>query len=95
MNLRENLTLPFLDRFRPLVRTDRSPRQSVGWQRSFAVNSPFELPASKPPRIRCPGGINRKSCLPRGLPAGSRILLIDEPTRGVDVGAKQGDSRTH
>src|SRR5205814_4859603 len=35
------------------------------------------------------GGTQQKIVFARGLDAACRILLVDEPTRGVDVGAKR------
>ena len=34
-------------------------------------------------------GINRKLSLENGLGINPKILILDEPTRGVDVGAKK------
>ena len=37
---------------------------------------------------RCPAATSRRSCWPSGCPPSRRVLIIDEPTRGIDVGTK-------
>ncbi len=81
-----NVTLPFL---RTLAR--------FGWIRSDDERSLIQRYFERL-RVRAPdqtfptaglsGGNQQKLVLAKWLAAGGRILILDEPTRGVDVGAK-------
>jgi ABC-type sugar transport system ATPase subunit len=88
MNVRENVTLPIIDRFRrALGWVDRQTETSVAdrFRRDLSIRA-----ASGESAISSlSGGNQQKIVFARGLAADCRILLVDEPTRGVDVAAKR------
>jgi ribose transport system ATP-binding protein len=83
-----NMTLPSLDQHARLLgaRVDaRSERATTDrWIGAFSIRcARSELPISS-----LSGGNQQKFALARWLETKPRVLVIDEPTRGVDVGAK-------
>jgi ABC-type sugar transport system ATPase subunit len=87
MNVRENLTLPFL---RPLRRgmwrlDSRAERSETRrWIETVGLRPPNPNQALK----LFSGGNQQKIVLAKWLRTEPRVLLLDEPTQGVDVGAK-------
>lgn len=86
MTVRENITLPVLGRFVRAGRIDTG-RERAAAER-LAVGVDLRPPDVERPAATLSGGNQQKVVLARGLLADARILLFDEPTRGVDVGAK-------
>lgn len=87
MSMRENLTLPSigsLRRFMLGVDRRREMEQSVQWAYAIGLRPP------QPDRRfgTFSGGNQQKIVLAKWLRTTPRLLLLDEPTQGVDVGAK-------
>ena len=87
MNVRENLSLPAM---RPLrKRFGRLDGAAERMQsRSWAHKVGLRPPNPEQPLKQFSGGNQQKLILAKWLRVRPRVLLLDEPTQGVDVGAK-------
>ncbi|MDQ0469420.1 sugar ABC transporter ATP-binding protein [Labrys wisconsinensis] len=68
-----------------LIDHRRERRLAEDWIRRLRIKAPGADIACS----RLSGGNQQKVVLARWMTAGSRILLLDHPTRGLDVGAKE------
>jgi ABC-type sugar transport system ATPase subunit len=84
--IRENASLASLGTLARFGVVDRArERRDVGrWTDALAVRSP----SLDKPVGQLSGGNQQKVVLARWMLANARVLLFDEPTRGIDVGAK-------
>lgn len=86
MSVRENISLPVLRRLSRLGRIGMSGDRGLAakYTRDFSI-----VPPDPERRINLlSGGNQQKAIISRWLAAGPKVLILDEPTRGVDVGAK-------
>ena len=81
-----NITLPFIDRFvrYGAVSRPRETAHAQSWVERLAIRA-THLDQSL--RLLS-GGNQQKVCLARWLVEGLEVLILEEPTRGVDLGAR-------
>lgn len=81
-----NISLPVLDRFMRGMRVDADKEAGIVEQGIDALK--IKAPS---PNINCStlsGGNQQKVLLAKWLATDPEVLILDEPTRGIDVGAK-------
>jgi len=86
MSIRENITLPALTRYATagLIQPDKERDTAAEMSQRLNVKAP-----TIEERVgNLSGGNQQKAVLAKWLSLGPRVLIFDEPTRGIDVGAK-------
>ena len=82
-----NLALPQLGKLARSGVVSRAGEQALAsrWIRELRIKTPDARTAV----VTLSGGNQQKVVLGKWLAAGAVVLIVDEPTRGIDVGAKQ------
>jgi len=87
LSVRENLTLALLPHLRRNGIVDRKRQQEI--VRRFIDAIGIKCSSPEQPIRELSGGNQQKVLLARWLCTEPRLLILDEPTRGIDVGAKR------
>jgi ABC-type sugar transport system ATPase subunit len=87
MSCRANISMAVLDRLRRLgLLLDHSREQAVS--SDYFARLHIRAASPEAPVHSLSGGNQQKVVIAKWLARGGRLLIVDEPTRGVDVGAK-------
>ena len=86
MVVRENITLPSLSRFASLFLIRRDQERMVADQQIASLK--IKTPTCETAVINLSGGNQQKVVLGKWLSMSPKVMILDEPTRGIDVGAK-------
>ncbi len=82
----KNISLPNLDRFSSFLRIDQNAEvvESLRIAKELAIKAPSLHVLAE----TLSGGNQQKVVIAKWLLSGPKVLIMDDPTRGVDVGAK-------
>ena len=86
MTVRENVTLPSLKRFASLFLIHRDRERAVADEQIRSLS--IKTPNAETRVMNLSGGNQQKVVLGKWLSMNPKVMILDEPTRGIDVGAK-------
>ncbi|MGN1285467.1 MAG: ATP-binding cassette domain-containing protein, partial [Bradyrhizobium sp.] len=86
MSVRENMTLAILPKLQKAGIVDKAAQRAIVERYIAALGIKCSSPEQ--PIRELSGGNQQKVLLARWLCMNPRLLIVDEPTRGIDVGAK-------
>jgi ribose transport system ATP-binding protein len=86
MTVRENITLPAISEYASAGLIDRRVEQKVASDQCRRLS--IRTPSIESKLADLSGGNQQKVVLAKWLSLNPKVLIFDEPTRGIDVGAK-------
>ncbi|HXI91313.1 MAG TPA: sugar ABC transporter ATP-binding protein [Blastocatellia bacterium] len=86
MSIRENITLPALSAYASAGLIDRFAERKVAQDGCSKLN--IKAPSIEETVANLSGGNQQKVVLAKWLSLDPKVLIFDEPTRGIDIGAK-------
>ncbi len=86
MSVRENFSLTHLEAYSPQFFVNR-PRETARCN-DFVASLGIKTPSTEQPVINLSGGNQQKIVIAKWVARSPKILIVDEPTRGIDIGAK-------
>ncbi len=85
-NIRENISLPALGRYARAGLVDGARETATAGEMIRAIN--IKTPSAEARAANLSGGNQQKVVLAKWLALDPKVMIFDEPTRGIDVGAK-------
>jgi ribose transport system ATP-binding protein len=86
MTVRENTTLPSLEKYATFHLISRERERKVTKEQIQSLK--IKTPGGEALVLNLSGGNQQKVVLGKWLSMSPRVMILDEPTRGIDVGAK-------
>jgi len=86
LSVRDNITLPIIDELRRWMRIDRRKQKGIAEHQVSQLK--IQTPSIHQITQNLSGGNQQKVVLAKWLAKRCNLLIMDEPTRGIDVGAK-------
>src|SRR5205085_704292 len=86
MTVRENVTLPSLETFSSMFLISRDKERKVANEQIASLK--IKTPTCESRVLNLSGGNQQKVVIGKWLSMNPKVMILDEPTRGIDVGAK-------